>query len=136
MMEIHFMAKTTQAEPPKADIFKKHRYARRSAHEYDEKTKLLKFQVYDNFDNATKVKDELWDLLRKEKVLEKWDVQGVFLMTSMGEVFDCLDDERLLKVFIMPTLEEFLDRLFPFTASVASKETTIGQNLNFLNRSD
>lgn len=120
MMEAHFMAKTTQAEPPKADVFKKHRYARKSAQEYDEKTKLLKFQIYDNFDNARKVIDELWDLLRKEKVLEEWDVQGIFLMTSMGEVFDGLDDERLLKVFKMPTLEEFLDRLFPSTAGVSS----------------
>ncbi|KAF5703769.1 hypothetical protein FGLOB1_8872 [Fusarium globosum] len=120
MMEAHFMAKTTQAEPPKADIFKKHRYARKSAQEYDEKTKLLRFQIYDNFDNATKVKDELRDLLRKEKVLEEWDVQGLFLMTSMGEVFDALDDERLLKVFKMPTVEEFLDRLFPSTAGVSS----------------
>ncbi|SCO57291.1 uncharacterized protein FFMR_14447 [Fusarium fujikuroi] len=83
-------------------------------------TKLLKFQIYDNFDNATKVKDELWDLLRKEKILEEWDVQGLFLMTSMGEVFDALDDERLLKVFKMPTLKEFLDRLFPSTAGVSS----------------
>ncbi len=66
------------------------------------------------------MKDELWDLLRKEKVLEEWDVQGLFLMTSMGEVFDALDDERLLKVFKMPTLEEFLDRLFPSTAGVSS----------------
>ncbi|KAG4262865.1 hypothetical protein FPRO03_10228 [Fusarium proliferatum] len=119
MMEAHFMAKTLQAEPPEADIFKKHRYARKSAQEYDEKTKLLKFQIYDNFDSATKVKDELWDLLGKEKVLEEWDVQGLFLMTSVGEVFDALDDERLLKVFKMPTLE-FLDRLFPSTAGVSS----------------
>ncbi|KLO97311.1 uncharacterized protein LW93_3289 [Fusarium fujikuroi] len=120
MMEAHFMAKTLQAELPEADIFKKHRFERKSAQEYDEKTKLLKSQIYDNFDNATKVKDELWDLLRKEKVLEEWDVQGLFLMTSMGEVFDALDDERLLKVFKMPTLEEFLDRLFPSTAGVSS----------------
>ncbi|KAF5633754.1 hypothetical protein F25303_9019 [Fusarium sp. NRRL 25303] len=120
MMEAHFEAKTTQVEPLKVDIFQKHEYARGSAQEYDEEAKLLKFQIYDNFDNATKVKDELWDLLRKEKVLEEWDVQGLFLMTSLGEVFDALDDERLLKVFKMPTLEEFLDRLLPSTSGISS----------------
>ncbi|PNP84076.1 hypothetical protein FNYG_02764 [Fusarium nygamai] len=119
MMEANFKEKTTQAEPPKEDIFKKNTYARQSAQEYNQTTELLRFQIYDNFDNARKVKDELWDLLRKEKVLEEWDVQGLFLMTNNGEVFDALDDERLLKVFKMPTLEEFLDRLFPSTAGLS-----------------
>ncbi|KAF5558874.1 hypothetical protein FPHYL_7215 [Fusarium phyllophilum] len=95
MMEAHFKAKTT--------------------------TKLLKFQIYDNFNDAAKVQGELWDLLRKEKVLEEWDVQGLFLMTSLGEVFDSLDGGRLLQCFEMPTMDEFLDRLFPLTAGVSSR---------------
>ncbi|KAF4441144.1 hypothetical protein FACUT_2912 [Fusarium acutatum] len=65
-----------------------------------------------NFDNASKVKDELWDLLRKEMVFVEWDVHELFLMTSTGEVFNVLDGERLLKVFKMPTLKEFLDRRY------------------------
>ncbi|KAF5642492.1 uncharacterized protein FTJAE_3649 [Fusarium tjaetaba] len=119
-MEAHFKPKTILAEPPKEDIFKKHKYARQSAPKYDETTELLKFQIYDNFDNARKLKDELWDLLRKEKVLEGWEVQELFLMTNNGEVFDALDDERLLKVYKMPTLEEFLDCLFPPTVGISS----------------
>ncbi|KAG5754833.1 hypothetical protein H9Q72_003596 [Fusarium xylarioides] len=120
MMKVHFTAKVTLVEPPKEDIFMKHKYPRRSAQEYDERTKLLKFKIYDNFDNARKVMGELWDLLRKEKVLEEWDVQGLFLMTSLGEVFDSLDDARLLQCFEMPTLEEFLDRLYPSTVGTSS----------------
>ncbi|KAF5987876.1 hypothetical protein FCOIX_767 [Fusarium coicis] len=120
MMEAHFKPKAMLVEPLKEGIFKKNEYARLSAQEYDEETKLLKFRIYDNFDHARKLKGELWDLLRKEKVLESWDVEGLFLMTNNGEVFDALDDERLLKVFKMPTLEEFLDRLFPSTVGVSS----------------
>jgi hypothetical protein len=41
-------------------------------------------------------------------------------MTNNGEVFDALDDERLLKVFKMPTFEEFLDPLFPSTVGISS----------------
>ncbi|KNB12506.1 hypothetical protein FOXG_20668 [Fusarium oxysporum f. sp. lycopersici 4287] len=66
------------------------------------------------------VKDELWNLLGKEKVLEEWGVQGLFLMTSNGEIFNAMEDERLLKVFKMPTLEEFLDSLMPSIAGVPS----------------
>ncbi|KAH7147559.1 hypothetical protein DER46DRAFT_579999 [Fusarium sp. MPI-SDFR-AT-0072] len=97
MMEVHFKAGTTQVEPPKDDILKRHKSARRSAQEYNEKTKLLTFKVFDTFDNAGKVKDELWNLLGKEKVLGEWDVQGLFFMTSNGEVFNAMEDERLLK---------------------------------------
>ncbi|EXL97704.1 hypothetical protein FOIG_10024 [Fusarium odoratissimum NRRL 54006] len=68
MMEVHFKAKMTQVEPPKEDIFKKHKFARRSAQQYDEKTKLLTFKIFDTLNNAGKVKDELWNLLGKEKV--------------------------------------------------------------------
>ncbi|KAF5723944.1 hypothetical protein FMUND_1265 [Fusarium mundagurra] len=136
MMEAHFKAKTTQVEPPKEDLFEKHEYARRSAQEYDEGTKVLKFQIYDNFDNAAKIQSELWDLLHKETVLEQWDVQGLFLMTSLGEVFDALDDERLLKCFKMPTLEEFLDRLMPLTASIPSTSTITERHLNSVKESD
>ncbi|KAF5551318.1 hypothetical protein FMEXI_3436 [Fusarium mexicanum] len=105
MMEAHFQAKTTQIEAPKGDIFKKYNYARQSAQVYDEKNKLLKFKIYDNFDNAAKMLGELWNLLRKENVLENWDFQELFLMTGMGEVFNPLEDERLLKVYEMPTLK-------------------------------
>lgn len=66
------------------------------------------------------MKDELWNLLGKEKVLEEWGVQGLFLMTSNGEIFNAMEDERLLKVFKMPTLEEFLDSLMPSIAGVPS----------------
>ncbi|KAJ0154748.1 putative lactate 2-monooxygenase PB1A11.03 [Fusarium oxysporum f. sp. albedinis] len=120
MMEVHFKAKMTQVEPPKEDIFKKHKFARRSAQQYDEKTKLFTFKIFDTFNNAGEVKDELWNLLGKEKVLEEWGVQGLFLMTSNGEVFNAMEDERLLKVFKMPTLEEFFDSLMPSAAGVPS----------------
>lgn len=66
MMEVHFKAKMTQVEPPKEDIFKKHKFARRSAQQYDEKTKLLTFKIFDMFNNAGKVKKELWNLLITE----------------------------------------------------------------------
>ncbi|KAH7468000.1 hypothetical protein FOMA001_g15194 [Fusarium oxysporum f. sp. matthiolae] len=102
------------------DIFKKHKFARRSVQQYDEKTKLLTFKIFDTFNNAGEVKDELWNLLGKEKVLEEWGLQGLFLMTSNGEIFNAMEDERLLKVFKMPTLEEFLDSLMPSTAGVPS----------------
>lgn len=62
----------------------------------------------------------MWNLLGKEKVLEEWGVQGLFLMTSNGEIFNAMEDERLLKVFKMPTLEEFLDSLMPSIAGVPS----------------
>ncbi|KAF5248698.1 hypothetical protein FANTH_5768 [Fusarium anthophilum] len=120
MMEVHFQAKATQIEPPKEDIFKTYIYARRSEQVYDEQNKLLKFKIYDNFDNAAKVVGELWNLLRKENVLENWDFQELFLMTNMGQVCNPLEDERLLKVYEMPTFEEFLDRLFPSTARTSS----------------
>lgn len=110
----------TQVEPPKEDIFKKHKFARRSAQQYDEKTKLFAFKIFGTFNNAGEVKDELWNLLGKEKVLEEWGAQGLFLMTSNGEIFNAMEDERLLKVFKMPTLEEFLDSLMPSTAGVPS----------------
>ncbi|KAF4499522.1 hypothetical protein FAGAP_4312 [Fusarium agapanthi] len=90
MMEAHFQAKTTQIEHPKEDIFKTYNYAWQSAQDYDEQNKLLKFKVYDNFDNAAKVQGELCNLLRKENVLENWDFQGLFLMTSNGEVINPL----------------------------------------------
>jgi hypothetical protein len=62
----HFKPKTMLVGPLKDEILKKNEL---SAQEYDEETKLLKFRIYDNFDHARKLKGELWDLLRKEKVV-------------------------------------------------------------------
>ncbi|KAF5985450.1 methyltransferase [Fusarium bulbicola] len=76
--------------------------------------------VYEVLPVLAKVLRELRDLLRKENVLSNWDFQELFLMTSMAEGFNPLEDERLLKVYEMLTLEEFLDRLFPSTAGISS----------------
>ncbi|KAF4951579.1 hypothetical protein FGADI_7354 [Fusarium gaditjirri] len=119
MMEVHFKAKTTQAQPPKDNIFEKYNYARQSDQQYNEKTKSLEFKIYDKFDNAGKVKDELRNLLARENIFDEWDVQGLFVMLNNGEIFNALEDERLLKVYDMPTLEEFLNKLFPSTAGVS-----------------
>ncbi|KAJ9414203.1 hypothetical protein QL093DRAFT_2106665 [Fusarium oxysporum] len=75
MMEVHFKAKMTQLN------LQKKMFSRSiSLH-------------------GGEVKDELWNLLGKEKVLEEWGVQGLFLMTSNGEIFNAMEDERLLKGF-------------------------------------
>jgi heterodisulfide reductase subunit B len=97
MMEACFKAKTPVVEPPTEDILKKHKFTRQSAQEYEEKTGLLKFKIYDNFDNAGKLKDELWNLLGKENILEEWDIYELLLMTNNAGIFDAIQDERLLQ---------------------------------------
>ncbi|KAF5579482.1 uncharacterized protein FSUBG_13602 [Fusarium subglutinans] len=87
MMEVHFQAKSTQVEPPKEDIFKTYNYARRSEQVYDEHNKLLKFKIYDNFDNAAKVLGELWNLLRKENVLGELGSSGTVSYDQHGGGF-------------------------------------------------